>query len=84
MSAVVDAAFADLVVVKLDDAKHGGGPGTVIAHVASSADYLKRFADKDGALAADLRMWRGPAAIGARVKLGDSGPLTFQARPVST
>jgi hypothetical protein len=77
----VDAAFAELVVVKLDDPKFGGGPGTVIAHVASSAEYLDRFADRDGCLPADLRMWRGPAAIGARVKLAESGPLTFQARP---
>lgn len=61
-----------LVVVRLDDAAHGAGPGTVIEVSGDPiGDVLKRHTDRDGARSERLRFWTGyeGVKVGDRVSL---------------
>ncbi len=64
------------LVVRLDNAKYGGGPATVIAICENGADaarHLQTTADQDGCIDDRLRLWSDttpPAMVGARVSLG--------------
>lgn len=71
-----------LIAVRLDDPKIGAGPATVIACVGGAEEFFKLATDRDGAMDPALRMWRGDYPIGARVHLGNSGPIAFQALPM--
>ena len=55
------------VVVLLDDAKYGAGPGTVINTGESIQSLLDEQRDRDGAIDARIRIWVGPGSIGERV-----------------
>lgn len=61
-------------VVRLDDARYGGGPGTVIAVGVSLDEYeAMRTKGADGAVDPLLRRWEDPSGqvqVGARVDLG--------------
>lgn len=60
-----------LIVVRLDNARHGGGPATILnvlppgSSVMSHRACLQALRDKDGCLPATIRTWRGH--VGARV-----------------
>lgn len=56
-----------MLIVKLDNAHIGAGPGTVVAHVDSVREYLALTTDRDGARDQRLRLWTGDQPIGARV-----------------
>ncbi len=57
-----------LLVVKLDNAIIGAGPGTVIAHVDSVKEFLTIATDRDGARDRKLRLWVGDnLPVGSRV-----------------
>lgn len=64
-------------VVRLDDARYGGGPGTVIQFVDTVEEYhdilyKKSDMNKLGGRDPKLRMWRVPdtVSLGDRVSLG--------------
>ncbi len=61
-------ATMPMLVVLLDHAAIGSGPGTVIAHVRDVAEYNRSTRDRDGARNPRLRLWRGNFPVGARVK----------------
>lgn len=64
-----------LVLVRLDDARYGAGPGTVVARPASIAEGLAAaYGGPDGARVTDLRLWGGDLPVGARVSLGTGQP----------
>jgi hypothetical protein len=60
-------ATMPLLVVLLDHAVIGSGPGTVVAHVRDTAEYI-RITRPDGVRNPRLRLWRGNFPVGARVK----------------
>ena len=63
---------SELIAVRLDDPRFGGGPATVMAHPESVGEYFKLISDRDGARDPRMRLWRmyGDAPIGARVSAG--------------
>lgn len=67
-----------LVAVRLDDARFGAGPATVLASVATVGEYLARFSDRDGARDASLRLWKldGTITPGDRVVLQDADAVS--------
>ncbi len=56
-----------MIVVRLDHAIIGAGPATVVAEVASVAEFLALATDRDGARDRRLRLWQGSFPVGARV-----------------
>lgn len=56
-----------MLVIELDDSRFGAGPGTIIAHVATVAEYNALILDRDGARNPKLRLWEGNTPIGTRV-----------------
>ena len=56
-----------MIVVKLDNQHIGAGPATVVAVVATVAEYLSLATDRDGARDRSLRLWDGSFPVGARV-----------------
>ena len=56
-----------MLVVQLDNAAFGSGPGTVISHVASVREFYDAFTDRDGAIDPRLRLWEGDFPLEARV-----------------
>ncbi len=56
-----------LLAVRLDDLRFGAGPGVVVAHPASAAEFEGLRTDRDGAHDSALRLWRGDSPIGSRV-----------------
>jgi hypothetical protein len=50
---------------------NGAGPGTVVAHVASVAEYLALACDRDGCRDPALRLWTGTSPVGERVRMKD-------------
>ena len=56
------------LAVRLDNRHIGAGPATVIAHPANVREYIALATDRDGARDPSLRLWRGDAEIGARVR----------------
>lgn len=60
-----------MIVVKLDNPKHGAGPATVIAIVETVYEYLQMSVDRDGARKQDIRLWRGNFPVGSSVALSD-------------
>ncbi len=59
--------MARLLVVQLDNAIIGSGPGTVISHVANVREFLDAFTDSDGARDPRLRLWTGDLPLETRV-----------------
>lgn len=60
------------LVVKLDDAKQGGGPGTVIEVTSDNiTEVMRRYEDRDGGRSDRIRFWKGyrGAKVGDRVSL---------------
>jgi len=56
-----------LLVVQLDNAAFGAGPGTVISHVATVREFFDAFTDRDGARDPRLRLWEGDLPLETRV-----------------
>ena len=71
-----------MVVVKLDHYYIGAGPATVVAEVASVAEYLALATDRDGARDRTLRLWDGSYPVGTRVRMrlisGTGKGITFE------
>lgn len=61
-----------MIAVRLDDPHFGAGPGTVVAHPESVAEYLKLISGRDGARDRRMRLWSGDFPIGTRVRLTDT------------
>lgn len=65
------------LVVKLDNAKYGAGPGTVIGIVDSCEEYNARVTDRDGARDPAMRCWQDdsvtPIKVGDRVVMRQLG-----------
>lgn len=61
-----------LLVIRLDDARYGAGPGTVIATVEGVDEYLVMLRDRDGAHDPMLRLWQGNLKVGDRAVGGGS------------
>lgn len=59
-------------IVRLDNPRYGGGPGTVIEVTYDGAKALRRYDGRDGAHPPDLRCWRGYTGVkvGDRVRIG--------------
>ena len=60
------------LVVRLDRAEYGAGPGTVVAVGVTLGEYLG-MVDRDGARDPRLRLWGGEAQVGERVALDWGG-----------
>jgi hypothetical protein len=61
-----------LMVVFLDDAAYGGGPGVVVEITSDDVkDIMNRYADRDGCLPSRFRLWRSDpdARVGDKVSL---------------
>lgn len=57
-----------LLIVQLDDARYGAGPGTVVGFAEDSRDYIRQIQDRDGAIPPRMRLWQGTASVGDRVR----------------
>lgn len=57
-----------LLVVKLDDPNYPGDGGEVIGHLLYPSE-IRRYHDRDGCKAKDIRIWQGNAKVGQRVHL---------------
>ena len=69
-----------MIVVRLDNAAFGGGPGTVIGHVIDVNDGYRDHSDRDGARDPRIRVWAGKNEIGDRVCLSETGACTCEER----
>lgn len=58
-----------MALVRLDDAKYGAGPGTVVRQDATFEDWKTLAHDRDGARIRDLRLWVGDLPVGTRVMM---------------
>lgn len=65
-----------MIVVRLDDARYGAGPGTVIAHVETVSEFIRFASDRDGARSPALRLWDGDTQIGDRVMMAEPSQRT--------
>ena len=65
------------LVVKLDNAKYGAGPGTVVGIVETHEEYNAFVTDRDGARDPAMRCWvddaTTPIAVGDRVVMRQLG-----------
>lgn len=66
-----------LLAVRLDDPRFGAGPGVVVAHPASVAEFEALRADRDGAHDPALRLWLGDSPIGGRVVAAGAPQIFF-------
>ncbi len=64
-----DTNVNQLIVVRLTDANFPGNGGTVVAHIATMAEYRGMGLDRDGCRDAALRVWRGAFTVGAAVRM---------------
>jgi len=64
---------APLIVIMLDDARFGAGPGAVVEGTTDPISaVVARYTDRDGARSEKLRFWLAPpdVKVGDRVALG--------------
>ena len=59
-----------MVIVKLDDAQYGAGPGTIVDHCDTVKQYHEKVRDRAGAIDRRIRLWGGDLPIGTRVVAG--------------